>query len=196
MSQETVKKALSDNINVVSNNSVVTKVVLRAVTRVAQNAITIASTAFVMGVLITTPALAADHTMAGHISIIPSEIQWVDAPSMGPNVKLAILEGDPKLAQPFTFRVKFPPNFKVAPHTHPVFERVTVITGTFSLGIGAKFDATKARAFPTGGVAIMPTGMPMFAYASNEETIIQIHGTGPWGITYINPEDDPSKKNK
>ena len=194
MSLEIVKKAQSDKISLVSSNSVVAKVVFRKVTRAVKNTLAIASTAFALGLLFTTPALATDHNMAGHISIIPSEIQWVDAPSMGPNVKLAILEGDPKLAQPFTFRVKFPPNFKVAPHTHPVYERVTVIAGTFSLGIGAKFDASKARAFPTGGVAIMPPGMPMFAYASNEETIIQIHGTGPWGITYINPEDNPSKK--
>lgn len=155
--------------------------------------LTIATT-FALGALITAPAMAADFTMEGHVSVIPAEIKWIDAPSIGPGAKLALLEGDMKQATPITFRIKLPPNFKIAPHTHPVFERVTVLSGTFHLGIGEKFDAGKARAYPSGGITMMPPGMPMFAYTTNEETIIQIHGTGPWGIAYLNPEDDPRKK--
>ncbi|MGH8434919.1 MAG: cupin domain-containing protein [Pseudomonas sp.] len=153
-----------------------------------------ASTAFVLGALITAPAVAVEPTMEGHISIVPSEVKWTDAPSIGPGAKLAVLEGDLKQAAPFTFRIKLPPNFKIAPHTHPVFERVTVLSGNFHLGIGEKFDSAKARAYPPGGVTMMPAGMPMFAYTTNEETIIQIHGAGPWGINYLNPVDDPRKK--
>lgn len=156
--------------------------------------ITIASTAFALGALITAPAMAADPAMEGHVSIIPAEIKWTDAPSIGLGAKLALLEGDMKQAAPFTFRIKLPPNFKIAPHIHPVFERVTVLSGTFHLGIGEKFDAKKARAYPSGSITMIPPGMPMFAYTSNEETIIQIHGTGPSGIAYLNPEDDPKKK--
>lgn len=144
--------------------------------------------------LIATPVLGAEAEHAGHVSIAPSEIKWNDAPSIGPGAKLAVLEGDLKQAVPFTMRIKMPPNLKIPAHTHPVFERVTVLSGTFHLGIGEKFDPAKAKAYPAGGVTMMPPGMPMYAYTGKEETVIQLHGTGPWGITYINPEEDPRKK--
>jgi quercetin dioxygenase-like cupin family protein len=104
------------------------------------------------------------------------------------------LEGDLNQAAPFTMRIKLPPNFNVPAHTHPVFERVTVMSGTFYLGIGESFDRAKTRAYPAGGVTMMPAGMPMFAYTTDEEAIIQIHGTGPWGISYLDPAEDPRKK--
>ncbi len=153
-----------------------------------------ASTACALGALIMAPALAADPAMEGHISIVPSEVKWTEAPSIGPGAKLAVLEGDLKQAAPFTMRIKIPPNFKIPAHTHPVFERVTVLSGTLHLGIGETFDRAKARAYPAGGVTMMPAGMPMFAYTTSKETVIQIHGTGPWGISYLNPAEDPRKK--
>jgi quercetin dioxygenase-like cupin family protein len=143
--------------------------------------------------LVAAPAFAAEEH-AGHISITPSEIKWNDAPSIGPGAKLAVLEGDLKQAVPFTMRIKLPPNFKIPAHIHPVSERVTVLSGTLHLGIGEKFDSGKAKAYPAGGVTFMPAGMPMFAYTGNEEAVIQLHGTGPWGITYLNPDEDPRKK--
>lgn len=73
-------------------------------------------------------------------------------------------------------------------------ERVTVISGIFHLGVGDTFDQEKATAYPAGAVAMMPEGMRMFAFTTTTETVIQIHGTGPWGITYLNPADDPLKK--
>jgi quercetin dioxygenase-like cupin family protein len=149
------------------------------------------STALALGAA---PALAVEPAMEGHISIVPSEIKWVDAPSIGSGAKLAVLEGDLKQAAPFTMRIKLPPNFNVPAHTHPVFERVTVVSGTFYLGIGESFDRAKARAYPAGGVTMMPAGMPMFAYTTDEEAVIQIHGTGPWGISYLDPAEDPRKK--
>jgi hypothetical protein len=39
----------------------------------------------------------------------------------------------------------------------------------------------------------MPPGMAMFAF-TKEETVLQVHGTGPWGVTYLDPADDPRKK--
>lgn len=159
----------------------------------AAKAIT-ASTVLALGALIAAPALATEPVMEGHISIIPSEVKWVDAPAIGPGVKMAVLEGDLKEAVPFTFRIKLPPNSKIATHTHPIFERVTVLSGTFHLGIGETFEPAKARAYPAGGVTMMPTGMPMFAFTGDDGAIIQIHGTGPWGINYLNPAEDPRKK--
>ncbi len=150
--------------------------------------------ALISSSLVATFALAAESNMEGHISIVPSEIKWNDAPSIGLGAKIAVLEGNLKEAVPFTMRIKLPPNFKVPAHTHPVFERVTVISGVFNLGIGEKFDSATAKAYPAGSVTMMPPGMPMFAFVGNEETVFQLHGTGPWGINYVNSADDPRNK--
>ena len=124
-----------------------------------------------------------------------SELKWSDAPGIGPGVKMAIIEGDMKAAGPVTFRVKYPPNAKVAVHTHPLVEHVTVLSGTPYFATGDKFDASKAKAYPAGSVIVIPTGMPMFAFTKDDkETIAQVHGIGPWGIQYLNPDDAPAKK--
>ena len=154
-----------------------------------------ASTIF-LGLLLTLPAVWTEAQAGGHISLVPSELKWSDAPSLGPGVKIAVIEGDLKAAGPLMIRIKLPPNAKVAPHTHPSVEHVTVLSGTFYLGIGEKVDASKARAYPAGGVVVIPQGMPMFAFAKGKETILQVHGIGPWGTNYLNPADAPAAKKK
>lgn len=130
----------------------------------------------------------------GLISVVSSELKWSDAPSVGPGAKIAVIEGDLKAAAPFTFRLKLPPNLKIGVHTHPVLERVTVISGTFYFAIGDKFDSAKAKAYKPGDAVMIPPGMPMYAYTQKGEAILQLHGTGPWGINFLNPEDAPGKK--
>jgi quercetin dioxygenase-like cupin family protein len=125
--------------------------------------------------------------------IAPSELKWADAPSVGQGSKIAVIEGPLNQAVPFTFRLLLPANFKVAPHTHPASERVTVLSGTFYFAHGDKYEPAKATALTPGSVAIMPANTPMFGY-TKEETVIQLHGTGPWGIQYLDPADDPRKK--
>lgn len=147
-----------------------------------------------LALLLTPFAAWTAEQAAGYISVVPSELKWSDAPGIGPGVKIAIIEGDMKAAGPVTFRVKLPPKAKVAVHTHPLVEHVTVLSGTFYFATGDKFDASKAKAYPVGSVIVIPTGMPMFAFTKNKESTIQIHGIGPWGIQYLNPDDAPAKK--
>jgi len=154
-----------------------------------------ASTIF-FGSLLTLPAVWTEAQAGGHISLVPSELKWNDVPALGPGVKIAILEGDLKAAGPLMMRIKLPPNAKVAPHTHPSLEHVTVLSGTFYLGIGEKVDTSKARAYPAGGVVVIPQGMPMFAFAKDKETIIQVHGIGPWATNYLKPAGAPAAKKK
>src|SRR5688572_11480628 len=149
--------------------------------------------AFAFASLIPLPTAGAEHTMAGHVSILPSDLKWSDAPSVAPGAQIAVIEGDLKAAVPFTFRLKLPANSRIGAHSHPAVDRVTVISGTFYLGIGDTFAPAKARGYTPGGITIMPVGMPMYVF-TKEETVIQIHGTGPWGINFINPTDDPRKK--
>lgn len=129
----------------------------------------------------------------GHMMVMPSDLKWMDAPSVAPGAKMAIIEGVMKEALPFTIRLKLPAGTKLPPHTHPAVERVTVISGALYLGIGEKFEPKNARALGAGSVAVMPAGTRMFAF-TKKETVIQLHGMGPWGIHYLNPEDAPKMK--
>jgi hypothetical protein len=126
----------------------------------------------------------------GHIMVNASELEWGPIASMAPGATFALLEGDLGSAEPFTFRLKLPANYVIAPHIHPAYERVTVLSGTFHFAHGTVFDRDQTMALKEGGFSIMAPGEPMFGY-TEEPTIIQLHGTGPWGIQYINPEDDP-----
>jgi Cupin domain. len=151
--------------------------------------------AFTVGALTSLSAWAGSSGEApGFISVAASKLKWNDAPSVGPGAKIAVIEGDLKASEPITFRLKVPANSKIAVHTHPTAERVTVLQGTLYFAVGDKFDAAKGKAYKPGDAFIVPSGMPMYAYTKSGETVVQIHGTGPWGINYPNPADDPEKK--
>jgi hypothetical protein len=127
------------------------------------------------------------------VFVTPGNLRWAEAPpSLPPGAKVALLEGDPAKPGPFVMRVRMPDAYRVAPHTHPKPERVTVISGTFHLGMGATFDKGKGRVMPAGSYGSWPAGMQHYAWVEGE-TVIQLHGVGPWSITYVNPADDPRK---
>jgi hypothetical protein len=123
----------------------------------------------------------------------PDEFKWSDVPSVPPGAKATVIEGPMNEAVPITFRLKFPANYKLPAHWHPGIEHVTVISGTFNMGAGDKLDMSKTQALPAGSVAIMQPRTNHFAW-TGEETIVQVHGVGPWAINYVNPADDPRKK--
>ena len=124
----------------------------------------------------------------------PDDLKWQDGPpSLPPGAKVAVLEGDPTRPGPFVFRVKAPDGYKIPPHTHPKPERVTVVSGTFNLGMGDAFDAAKTEALPAGTYGTWPAGMKHFVWVKGE-TVVQFHGDGPWKIEYLNPADDPRNK--
>ena len=125
----------------------------------------------------------------------PDQVKFGPAPPFLPaGAQLAVLEGDPMAASgDYTIRLKMPDGYKIAPHTHPARENVTVISGTLKVGMGDKFDAAQMMSFGEGSFAYLDPSMHHFAQASGE-TVIQIHGMSPVKINYINPADDPSMK--
>ena len=126
----------------------------------------------------------------------PAEVKWKDGPASLPaGAKFAVLEGDPAKEGPFVMRLWLPDGFRIPPHWHPKVERVTVVSGTFNLGMGEKFDQSATRAMPAGTFGFWPAGMRHFAWAKGE-TVLQLHGIGPWMITYVNPADDPRNARK
>lgn len=129
-----------------------------------------------------------------HGLIQASEVKWGAAPaSVPPGAQGVVLQGDPAKPGPFTLRLKLPDGYRIPPHYHPAIEHITVLQGTFVLGMGEKVDTATEKQLAAGAFAFMPAGMRHFVRAQGE-TIVQLHGTGPWGITYVNPSDDPRKK--
>lgn len=136
---------------------------------------------------------AAQHSGPAHVMVKPDDLKWADVPSLPPGAKIAVIEGPLNQAAPFTFRLKLPANYQIPAHSHPAIERVTVLSGTFNLGTGDKFDKAKVHALPAGSITIMQPGMNHFVWIA-EETVVQLNGTGPWSINYVDAAEDPRKK--
>lgn len=144
-------------------------------------------------VLMSASLVAAEDATAEHVMLSPADLKWIDGPPVLPGAKMVVMEGDLKAAGPFTMRIKIPTDSKLAPHWHPAIEHVTVLSGTFNLGMGETFDPSKAMALKAGSFFVIPPKAPHFAVIK-EETVIQVHGVGPWGLTFVNPADDPRLK--
>ena len=139
-------------------------------------------------------AAQAQEDRPGHRIIEPDEVAWsAGPPSLPPGAQASVLYGDPAADGVFVMRLKLPSGFKIAPHTHPKPEILTVISGAFHIGMGKVADETKAHTLPAGGFFAFDPGLAHFAHVE-EETIVQLSSTGPWSINYVNPADDPRGK--
>jgi hypothetical protein len=123
------------------------------------------------------------------IRLTPAELTWTEGPAMlPPGARLALIEGAPWKPGPFTFRLKFPANYRIPPHWHPVKVTVTVLSGTFNMGFGDELDTGNGKRLPAGSVFEMPAMIHHFGWTT-EETIIQEHGIGPLAVNYLTKAD-------
>ena len=134
-------------------------------------------------------SLAAD--MPGHTMVTADKLVWGPAPpALPPGSQAAMMYGDPGKPAPFTLRVKLPAGYRIPPHWHPTDEHVTVLAGTIAMGTGETWDDKALMAMPTGAFMGLAANTRHYLLAKTEATI-QVHGTGPFSITYVNPKDDP-----
>lgn len=141
-----------------------------------------------LGGFMAVPVGAAEYT-----AVMSPDIKWQDAPSIGPGAKTAIIDGDPKSTGPFVMRLKVPPKTQIRTHTHPADENVTILSGTLYFAAGDKFDTKMAKPFGPGSYFSIAKGKPMFAYTKDREAILQLHGNGPWGISYLDQKNASAK---
>lgn len=141
------------------------------------------------------PSLLAQTADAPkHILAAPAELKWGPAPPFLPKgATFVLLSGDPAEAAPFVLRLRMPAGYRIAAHWHPTNENVTVLSGTFSVGMGDKFDRTALKNMPAGTYAFMPSETRHFAMAKTAATI-QVHGIGPFTLNYVDAADDPRKQ--
>ena len=132
--------------------------------------------------------VAAQHAPSGGASVMlhGSALPWSEAGH--DEAQMALLYGDPgKAGQAFTFRLRVPDGFELGPHTHPVAEHMTVISGKFLVGIGRSLDRKAAEAYGPGSYLVIDANVPAYMWAEGE-TVIQIHGIGPLTTTPVEAE--------
>jgi quercetin dioxygenase-like cupin family protein len=129
-----------------------------------------------------------------HVMSAPKDLKWGDAPPVfEKGASMALLSGDPSKEGLYVVRLKMPAGYKINAHFHPTDEHVTVISGTFALGMGDKLDKAALHDLPAGGYALLPAQMHHFAMAKTA-AVVQVHGMGPFQLTYVNPADDPTTR--
>ena len=145
-----------------------------------------------LGLLLAGTAIAFAQDMRPPINA--DDVKWGPVP---PNIaapaQLAVISGDPSKEGLFVIRLKMPAGYKVPAHYHPQYENVTVLTGEFHVGMGDKLDTDKGTLLRPGGYVEAPAKMHHYAWVTSD-TIVQVAGPGPFGIIYVDPTDDPSKK--
>lgn len=159
-----------------------------------------------LAILLLLPVLALGQTAApkkaaakakpvgpAPVVVTPDKIQWGPAPPVfQPGAQFAVLAGDPGKPGPFTVRLKLPDGYRIMPHWHPTAENVTVLSGEFHVGMGDKFDESSMLTLLAHSLAVVPPHHNHYAMAKGE-TELQVSGTGPFKLVYVNPADDPSK---
>lgn len=138
--------------------------------------------------------MAAPVSAQEYTGVMQRDIKWQDAPSLGKGAKVAVIQGDPKSSAPFVMRLRLPPKTTLGVHTHPATENVTVLAGTLYFAPGEKLERKAAKAFGPGSYFSIAQGKAMYAFTTDKETTIQVHGTGPWGITYLDKDGAAKKK--
>jgi len=135
-------------------------------------------------------------TAAAHAAtVVPADsVTWGPAPAALPaGARLAVLEGDPTKPGPYTIRLRLPAGYWFPPHSHPGAEHVTVMSGALTVGMGDRADQAQTRTLPAGSYGGIPADVRHYATAEGE-TVVQIHGVGPFGIAYVHAADDPRPK--
>jgi quercetin dioxygenase-like cupin family protein len=136
----------------------------------------------------------AQSTHPAHAAVTPADMKWGPAPAgLPPGAQLAVLSGDPGKPGPFAISLRFPDGFTIPPHWHPTDENLVITQGTFMVGAGDKFVESSMKTLTAGSYAVMPLKTNHFARAKGQTTLVMM-STGPFEITYVNPNDDPRKK--
>ena len=129
-----------------------------------------------------------------HAMVQASALKWGEAPpGLPPGGKFTVVSGDPSQPVPFVLRAELPAGYRIGPHWHPTTENVTVLAGTASMNMGDTDDPKTRTDVPAGGYVVLPTEM-RHSFSAKTNVTIQVHGMGPFGITYVNPNDDPRNK--
>ena len=150
-------------------------------------------------VIVLVPVAAAavwQQTKSAHVAVNIADLKWGDPPPVfEKGAAFTVVSGDPGNPGMFVARLRMPAGYKINPHWHPTDEHVTVLVGTFAVGMGEKVDNAAMKKLEAGGYVLLPAESRHYATAVTATTV-QIEAMGPFALTYVNPADDPSKRGK
>ena len=118
------------------------------------------------------------------VVVTPDQVHWTAGTGNMAGAQVALLSGDPTKPGPYVMRLKVPDGYKFPSHFHGGTEYLTVLQGTFLVGVGDQPDPSKMTALPAGSFGTMPASTHHYAMAKGE-TIIQIWGNGPFTMTMV-----------
>jgi quercetin dioxygenase-like cupin family protein len=129
---------------------------------------------------------------ASVVALTPPEMKWTKQGALAaPGLEQLNLVGDPTKPGPYTLRLKFPKGYRIAPHTHPDSREVTILSGVFATGYGESFDNARLKILPAGSFYTEPANVPHYIEIE-EDTVLQVSGTGPSGRKFILPPELPN----
>lgn len=145
--------------------------------------------AVVLGFALAAPAIRSQdkkESADAHKIVHFGDLKWT--PIMK-GCDLAPVSGDPGAeGTPFVLRIRCTDGSKIPAHWHPTDENVTVLKGTFLVGMGEAFDETKLLPMNVGNFTTVPKEMRHFALCKGE-VIVQVHGAGPFKVNWVNPSE-------
>ncbi len=115
-------------------------------------------------------------------------LQWSDlvVPGVPSGVKMTVLHGDPSKNGDYTMRLKFPDGYVIPAHWHPEGEHVTILQGNLMLAMGERYAASGLKSYMPGDFLYAPGKMSHFGLVHGE-TIVQVHGVGPFQLILTKP---------
>lgn len=144
-----------------------------------------------LGLTVTVPPAFAQ---APHVLVPADKVHWGPAPPALPaGAEIAVLEGNPSEKGSVTLRLRFPADYNIPAHWHSMAERLTVLSGALNVGMGDKLDRQASQVLERGGFVSLPANMRHFAWTTTP-TVVQISLEGPFDIFYVNPSEDPQKR--
>jgi len=146
-----------------------------------------------ISMLLAPPASVAGESPGSGITLTPEQMKWEPNPRV-PGLGVARIISKGTEPGPYVYRVKFPPGRIVQAHSHPDDRTYTVISGTWRIGWGEKYDESKLITLGPGSFYTEPAGVPHFVATPDGEAIVQITGTGPTKADYVDPAHAPKKK--
>jgi quercetin dioxygenase-like cupin family protein len=123
----------------------------------------------------------AQNAPSGAVLLTPDKMAWKPNPR-NPSQEVSDLVGDATKAGPYVQRVKYPPNNKVPPHTHPEDRSYTIVSGTWYIAWGETCDEAKMIALPAGSYYTEPANVAHCVASRGEPVVLEIRGIGPSGI--------------
>ena len=149
-----------------------------------------------VGLIATVLALLASGAAAQEWKpLLPGDLRWIELPSY-PGVRFAVLAGGLAEPGPFTVRAKFPPNYRLGPHTHTDDRGLTILEGSWMQGIGDRLDPANAVPMPAGSFVLIPANQVHFDISGPEGATVQVTGMGRSLTRYLDPADDPKTRYK